>query len=158
MWQTAEFWGILDGRKLWHDRAVFTDQAYQITVRFLVEPDFAVTVMVAALYTLYGLWNIQQVQQQQQKKHWRPLPVRISIKNFLYLETKVDCLALDGHIDVKAILTRMKTERAFYFTVFDVPALLGHNWRNEDCLEQDRASGNILDPQIHDFVSLTRLD
>ena len=39
VWQASEFWGVLDGRKLWNDKAEFIDQIYQITVQFLVEED-----------------------------------------------------------------------------------------------------------------------
>ena len=38
MWQELEFWKVLNGRKIEHDRAEFIEEIYQITVRFLDDP------------------------------------------------------------------------------------------------------------------------
>ena len=111
--------------------------------------------MVGALYTLYGLWSIQQIPQQKQKNVWRAIPIRISMKNFFNIEQQINCLADRGHADVKAIFVRMKDERAFQYTVFDVPYLLGHKWKNDDV--EDRASGSVLDPELHEFVNHSSL-
>ncbi len=38
VWQELEFWKVLNGRKIEHDRAEFIEEIYQITVRFLDDP------------------------------------------------------------------------------------------------------------------------
>lgn len=157
VWQELEFWKVLNGRKIEHDRAEFIEEIYQITVRFLDDPlngEYEPTVAVGALYTLYGLWYCQSMRKRSEND-LKPRRIRISLQCWGGLNQFVQVMAKEDHTDFVAVYQRMITERVFTFSMYPTAYLLGNKWENTT--EYDECSGIIYDEDLHSLDTVKEL-